>query len=61
MNVSNVSSVTNTNPPAAPATARPRPAGDHDGDADDRAGAVSGAAATGPVEAAENGKLNVQA
>lgn len=59
MNVSNVSSATNIYPPSAPATAKP--VGDHDGDADDRAGAVSGAAATGPVEAAENGKLNVQA
>jgi hypothetical protein len=58
MNISNVSSTTNTYPAPAPASGKPVQRGDHDGDADDQAGAVSGSAAS---EAAESGRLNATA
>jgi len=60
MNISNVSSAT-TYPPQAATSARPAPRADHDGDSDDRAGAVSSAAAPAQAEATEAGKLNVKA
>ncbi len=59
MNIANVSS-TSPYPPQATAGAAPTRRADHDGDADDGAGAV-GSAASAQSEAAESGKLNVTA
>jgi hypothetical protein len=57
MNISNVSSASNIYPPASASAAKPASVGDHDGDADDRAGAVASAQS----EATEGGRLNVTA
>ena len=61
MNISNVSSASNTYQPQAPVNTRPKQAADHDGDSDDRAGSVSAAKTSAPAEAAESGTLDVKA
>jgi len=60
MNISNVSASAGTYQPPTTASTKPKSRADNDGDADDRAGAVSSAAAA-PAEVSESGKLNAVA